>query len=151
MLVLSAMQAGHLRMSPIPIIFLDPNTTFRRLVVRVLRRHFAADITLIADHPSWPIDEALAPQPQAVLFGLGMNALVEPQTIAGLHAVFPGSHIVILGHLDELEYRTAAFAAGAAAFIAKDALATELVPVLRRLVDGQEDHTHGYGNNHPCA
>lgn len=120
--------------SPIPVLFLDANEAFRWLAVRALGRHFAADITLLAEGAAWPLDAPPAAQPQAVLLGLGADGLVEPTLLAAIKAALPGVPVVVLGHLDEPAYGAAALAAGAAAFIAKGDLTTELIPLLRQLV-----------------
>jgi DNA-binding NarL/FixJ family response regulator len=119
---------------PIAVIFLDRNLVFRRLAARLFVRHFAAELVLIAQGDRWPLVGAPVQTPQAILLGLGADALVEQDQMRDLRADFPAAPIVVLGHLAESAYREAALAAGAAAFIAKDALMTELLPVLRKLV-----------------
>ena len=121
--------------SPIPVIFIDTSDSFRRLVARLLERHFAADIVLAGDYSGWPVTGARPnPSPQAVLLGLGSNGLVDPQLLATLRHELPEAPVVVLGHLDDAPYREAALAAGAAAFVAKDTLDTTLVPTLRQVV-----------------
>ncbi|NJN17637.1 MAG: hypothetical protein HC822_15875 [Oscillochloris sp.] len=126
-------------MKPIPIIFLDANTAFRRLAVRVLERHFQADIRLLANADSWPLRFNGSEQPQAVLFGLGSDGLIDPQLMLAIHAALPGVPVVVLGHLDDPAYRSAAFAAGAAAFVSKDTIGDMLIPLLRQLTTCKPD------------
>lgn len=120
-------------MSPIPIIFIDANITFRQLAVRVFERHFAADIALLADADSWPLLVVPATAPLAVLLGLGSDGLVDSQLLGAIYATLPGVSVIVLGHLDDPPYRTAACRAGAAAFISKAEIGDQLIPTLRRL------------------
>lgn len=117
----------------IPVIFIDPNTSFRRLIVRVLEQHFADTIALVSEASSWPLAAPLEVTPRAVLLGLGGEGLADPQLLAAIQLVLPCIPIVVLGHLDDAAYREAAIAAGAAAFISKDEIDADLVPVLRQL------------------
>lgn len=121
-------------MDLIRILYVDPSSAFRRLAVRVLRRLFADDIQLLADGDSWPLTCPLTLRPHAVLFGLGAHGVMDPQQLTAIQNALPDVPIVVLGHLDDEAYRLAALEAGAAAFVAKDALGTDLIPVLRRLV-----------------
>lgn len=120
-------------MGQIPVIFIDANTTFRRLIVRVLEQHFADMIAFVSDADSWSLARSSVVAPRAVLLGLGAEGLVDPQLLATIHIALPYVPIIVLGHLDDAAYRDAALAAGAAAFISKDDLGVELIPVLRRL------------------
>lgn len=121
-------------MCQIPVLFVDASPPFRRLVVRLLERYFATEIILVAESGHWPPPQMLPIQPQAVLLGLGGAGLTDPQLIASIHDLLPGVPVIVLGHLKEPAYRQAALAAGAAGFVAKEALSTELIPLLRQLV-----------------
>lgn len=121
-------------MSSIPVLFIDASTAFRHLVARVLERHFAADITLVAEGDTWPLDELPAIRPQAVLLGLGAAGLVELHLLSSIQSALPDVPVIVLGHLDDPAYCAAALAAGAAAFVSKDALGVELIPALHRLI-----------------
>lgn len=126
-------------MSPIPVIFLDRHSVFRRLVSRVLERHFGDEILLLADGDSWPLAEPLPTQPKAVLLGLGSDGLVDPLLLASINATLAGVPVIVLAHLYDEAYHEAALEAGADAFIAKVTLDTELVPVLHRLTSQVPD------------
>ena len=122
-------------MRPIPVFLIDANTAFRRLVVYVLKQHFSAEITLLLESDTWPVPVIPAAKPAAVLLGLGAEGLVKPQVLAAIQTTLVGVPIIVLGHLDDGAYHTAALATGVAAFVAKDTLWTELVPVLRQCTD----------------
>ncbi len=119
-------------MSPIPICFLEPNHTFRQLAVEALRYAFSAEITLLSAGDTWPLPVCPSVLPEAVLLGLGAEGLVNAPLLAAIQAALPGVPVIVLGHLDDAAYRVAALAAGATAFVSKDALSSELVPALRR-------------------
>ncbi|RRR70281.1 MAG: response regulator [Candidatus Viridilinea halotolerans] len=121
-------------MRPIPVLFIDPSPPFRHLIVRLLERYFAADITFVAEVDHWPPAVLPTPPPQAVLLGLGGAGLTDPRLIRSIHTLLPAVPVVVLGHLEEPAYRQAALAAGAAGFVAKEAISSELIPLLRQLV-----------------
>lgn len=121
-------------MRSIPILFIDPSPPFRHLIARLLERYFTADITLVAEIDQWPPAALPASPPQAVLLGLGGTGLTDPQLIRSIHTLLPGVPVIVLGHLEEPAYRAAALAAGAAGFVAKEAISSELIPLLRQLV-----------------
>lgn len=120
-------------MHPIPVIFIDANTTFRQLAIRVFERHFAAEVAFVGDAERWPPEAAPTGGARAVLLGLGAEGLIDPQLLAVIHAALPGIPVIVLGHLDDPPYATAALSAGAAAFISKDEIGDKLIPTLQRL------------------
>jgi len=122
-------------MARIPIVFIDANSFFRRLIIRVLERHFADAVALVSDGDSWPLTAPPNVAPRAVLLGLGAEGLADPQLLKAIRGVLPYTPIVVLGHLDDTAYREAALAAGAAAFISKDEIGADLIPVLRRVTN----------------
>lgn len=122
-------------MLPIRIIFVEPHAVFRRLASRALERHFADDLALLAEGPGWPLASPPPEGVEAVL--VGADGLVDRALLDAIAAALPGTPIVVLGHLHDEAYSAAALAAGAAAFVAKLAVDTELVPTLR-LLTGRE-------------
>lgn len=131
-------------MPPISVCFLDANRTFRQLVVQVLKEHFSADITLLGTGDTWPLPSAPSVVPEVLLLGLGAEGLVNPQLIATLQTALPKVPIIVLGHLDDTAYRVAALTAGAAAFVSKETLGVELIPVLRRLTSNHQGALPAY-------
>ncbi|WP_165774705.1 response regulator transcription factor [Candidatus Viridilinea mediisalina] len=131
-------------MWPIPILFIDASTLFRKLAAGVLQRHFASRIMLAAVHGAWHPAEVsvLEPQPQVVLLGLGADGMLDPALLNAIQQALPGIPVVILGYLDDDAYSSAALTAGAAAFISKDSLHTELLPVLHQVVARPSEIAH---------
>lgn len=125
-------------MIQIPIIFIDANTVFRRLITHVFERYFTDAIALVSDAASWPLTTLPTITPQAVLLGLGAEGLADPQVLSAIQIVLPCIPIVVLGHLDDVAYRDAAISAGAAAFVSKEEIGANLIPVLRRLTSSNE-------------
>jgi len=72
-------------------------------------------------------------QPQVILLGLGKQGVTDLQVIPHLRTIVLAARIIVWGLLDVSGYRHAALAAGADAFVAKDALHSDLFPTLRRL------------------
>jgi DNA-binding NarL/FixJ family response regulator len=121
-------------MGPIPVLFIDASSPFRRLVVRLIERYFNAEITLLDEFDSWPPQVLPATPPRAVLLGLGAEGLTDAHLIASIQTILPAVPVIVLGYLDAPAYRAAALAAGAAGFVAKEAIRTELTPLLYKLV-----------------
>jgi DNA-binding NarL/FixJ family response regulator len=121
-------------MRPIPVLFIDASPPFRQLVARLIERYFADDITLLDAIDRWPPDTLPSSSPRAVLLGLGAEGLADARLIAAIQATLPDVPVIVLGHLSDPAYRTVALAAGAADFVAKEALGDELIPLLRRIV-----------------
>lgn len=120
-------------MRPIPVLFIDASLPFRRLVTRLIERYFNADIMLLDEIDCWPPEVLPATPPRAVLLGLGGEGLTDAQLIASIQATLPDTPVIVLGHLDAPAYRAAALAAGAAGFVAKEAISSELTPLLHKL------------------
>ena len=78
------------------------------------------------------IEKAIELEPDVVLMDVrmaGMNGLDATRRLA---AVRPGVRVIVLSRSDLQEYRDAAQACGANGYVAKRALADELLPAIRR-------------------
>lgn len=122
-------------MRPIPVLFIDASPPFRRLVAKLIERYFAADMTLLDEIDRWPPETLPPTSPRAVLLGLGAEGLADAQLIAAIQNALPDVPVIVLGHLSDPAYREVALAAGAAGFVAKEALSDDLIPLLRQIVE----------------
>ena len=68
------------------------------------------------------------------LLDLSMPGMSGIDLIPILKEGVPDAAIIIVTLLDTLEYRKAAIAAGADAFVSKTVFATELIPTIQRVV-----------------
>ncbi len=126
-------------MTPVPVVFIDTNQLFRHALTSIVNRHFATDIEIIAVYAAWPLpDTAYALRPRALLLGLGSNGLIEPKYLQQLQQIWPATPVIALGLLADEAYQRAALALGIQAFIAKEQLADELAPTVRRIVTVHE-------------
>ena len=125
-------------MKPISVLLVDDNPTFLSIVERYLQAE--EKITVVAAVEGG--EEALALvnrlKPDIVLTDLAMPKVSGMETILRMRAAWPKMGIVALTLLDTTGYRQAALTAGADDFVAKDALNTELLPTIQRVVAAKQ-------------
>ena len=125
-------------MKPISVLLVDDNPTFLSIVERYLQAE--EKITVVAAVEGG--EEALALvnrlKPDIVLTDLAMPKVSGMETILRMRAAWPKMGIVALTLLDTTGYRQAALTAGADDFVAKDALNTELLPTIQRVVEAKQ-------------
>ena len=125
-------------MKPISILLVDDNPTFLGIVERFL--HAEEGVTVVGTVESG--EEALTLvhrlRPDIVLTDLAMPKVSGMETILRMRAAWPKIGIIALTLLDTVGYRQAALTAGADDFVAKDALNTELLPTIRRVVETKQ-------------
>ena len=121
-------------MKPISVLLVDDNPTFLNIVARFLKENQKVDVVGAVEGG----EEALALvhrlKPDIVLTDLAMPKVSGMETILRLRAAWPRMGIIALTLLDTDAYRQAALTAGADDFVAKDALNTDLIPTIERVV-----------------
>lgn len=75
--------------------------------------------------------------PHVVLMDIGLPDGDGISLTARIRAMRPAIQVVIVSHYSALTYVERAFAAGAGAYVAKESVATDLLPALARLIGGQ--------------
>jgi NarL family two-component system response regulator LiaR len=73
--------------------------------------------------------------PEVALIDIRLPYIDGIETTRRIKAIAPGTCIVIISIYEEDGYRVAAASAGASAYICKQRIHTELVPILRELLD----------------
>jgi two-component system response regulator DesR len=125
-------------MKPVSVLLVDDNPTFLRIVERYLQAE--EEITVVGAVEGG--DEALALvhrlKPDIVLTDLAMPKVSGMETILRMRAAWPKMGIIALTLLDTIGYRQAALTAGADDFVAKDALNTDLLPTIQRVVEAKQ-------------
>ena len=125
-------------MKPITVLLVDDNPTFLRIVERFLQGE--DEITVVGTVEGG--EEALALihmlKPDVVLTDLAMPKVSGMEAILRMRAAWPKMGIIALTLLDTTGYRQAALTAGADDFVAKDALNTQLLPTIRRVVAARQ-------------
>ncbi len=118
---------------PIRILLVDDNQTFLRTAGSHLQSFADLQVVGAADSAGAALALASELQPHVVLLDLQMPDLPGLELIPQLRARLPWASIVILTLHDLKQYREAALAAGADAFVAKRSLLAELAPAIRRM------------------
>ena len=120
----------------ISLLLVDDNPTFLGIAKRFLQEQFAGEVEVVAVAGTGEQGLLLAEQfgPRVALVDLAMPGLNGFETTRRLKALQPGVHVIVLTLLDEADYRAAALAAGASEFVCKNALYTDLLPAIRRVV-----------------
>lgn len=123
---------------PISVLFLDTNRGFLSIVVRLLNEYYASELTVVGS--SSRLEEAIRQaeslHPRVILVGVGQYSQEGRQMVGHLREALPNALIILLGTHDLEIYRQAALEAGANAYVSKDSLNRQLLPTIRRLIDG---------------
>ena len=121
----------------ISILLVDDSPSFLGILARFLGEQFADEVIILGTALGG--EEALtkfqALRPDVVVLDLVMPGLSGLETIPRLCRLSREVGIVAMTLWGTDAYRQAAYAAGADAFVSKDALATDLLPAIRRAKD----------------
>ena len=120
-------------MDPISILLVDDHSIFLGIVTRFLQSYPDIVIVGTAGDGKEALRYAQVLQPQVILLDLAMLGLFGLEVISPLRLIVPTAGIIVLTLLDADGYRQAALAAGAADFISKTTLSTDLLPAIRRI------------------
>jgi two-component system response regulator NreC len=120
--------------SKIRVLVVDDNEAFLRVATDFLRRHDELTVVGAICGGEEALAQAQDLQPEVILIGLDKPGL---ETISGLRKVLPGVGIIALTLLEGNTYRQAAMAAGADDLVRKAELATDLLPVIRRVTQAK--------------
>jgi len=118
----------------IRVLVVDDNEPFRRVATDFLRRHDDLIVVGAICGSKEALAQAQDLGPQVILIGLDTPGLIGLETISRLRKVLPGVGIIALTLLEGTAYRQAAMAAGADELVPKAELTTELLPVIRRVM-----------------
>ncbi len=126
-------------MEPIKVLIVDDNPTFIGIMRRFLSRF--ADIEVVAEttNAEDALDLVREASPQVVLVDIAMpevNGLALTRMLREKH---PTLAVILVTLLDTTQYRSASAEAGAAGFVAKPTLSTDLVPLIRRYASQAEN------------
>ena len=123
-------------MKPISVFLVDDNVTFLRIAARFLRGHREIAIVGTASSGEEALEQVSDLRPEVILLDLNMPGLSGFELIPRLRQLLPRAGIVALTLLGTDDYRQAALASGAHAFVSKEALSHDLVPVIREVAHG---------------
>ena len=125
-------------MKPISVLLVDDNPTFLSIVTRFLQEYEEIAVVGAVDRGHEALAQIHRLRPDIVLTDLAMPQVSGMETILRIRAAWPGIGIIALTLLDTDGYRQAALTAGADAFVAKDALNTDLLPTIRHVIDAKK-------------
>lgn len=125
-------------MSPLAVMLVDANATFRRSTILFLQEHCADTLSVVGAASEFEDAVALATslRPHLVLFGLRITVHPDLQRIRRLRQILPESGIIALSVLDVDGYQELILAAGGDGIIPKDALKQRLIPTVERVMRG---------------
>ena len=124
---------------PISVMLVDDSLTFLRATIRFLEAHDDMVIVGTANEGKEALAQVEDLQPQIILIDLAMPGLPGLETIPRLRSMMPDVGIIALTVMNTNSFRQAALEAGADIFIPKSTMRTDLLPAIRRLVQGGEE------------
>jgi len=129
-------------MEPIKVLIVDDNPTFIGIMRRFLSRF--TDIEVVAEATSAKDALALVQKtaPEIALVDVAMPEINGLTLTRMLREKYPGLAVILVTLIDTAQYRSASAEAGAAGFVAKPTLSTDLVPLIRRYAP--EAHARAY-------
>ena len=129
-------------MESIKVLIVDDNPTFIGIVRRFLSRF--TDIEVVAEATSAKDALALAQKtaPEIALVDVAMPEINGLTLTRMLREKYPGLAVILVTLIDTAQYRSASAEAGAAGFVAKPTLSTDLVPLIRRYAPETENRAY---------
>ncbi len=124
-------------MQVVRILIVDDNARFRRRIREFLATEPDIQVVGEAADGREAIDKAIELEPDVVLMDVRMAGMNGFDATRRLVAVRPEMRIIILSRFDLQEYRDAAQASGACAYVAKRSLMDDLLPAIRRLTESK--------------
>ena len=123
-------------MDSIRVLLVDDSAVFLRRVTCFLQEDCQGEVVVVGTASSGQeaLTQAQELRPQVILIDLRMPGMGGLEAIPRLRAMLPGAGIIAMTLHDLDVYREAALAAGADEFVPKRALLTDLLPVIRRVV-----------------
>ncbi len=129
-------------MEPIRVLIVDDNPTFISIMRRFLSRFADIEVVAEATNVAGALDLAQETSPQIALVDIAMpeiNGLILTRMLREEH---PNLAVILVTLLDTAQYRAASAEAGAAGFVAKPTISTDLVPLIRRYAQETDDRAH---------
>jgi DNA-binding NarL/FixJ family response regulator len=114
-------------------LLVDDNAEFLDTAARFLATHSPLRVVGRAATGASAIEQAAFLKPDLVLLDLAMPGIGGMETLARLKRLEDPPRVVIVTLHDGLAYRTAAFRAGADAFVSKDQFAGAIAPLIEEL------------------
>jgi DNA-binding NarL/FixJ family response regulator len=117
------------------VLIVDDNAGFRRRIREFLTSEAGIQVVGEAGDGREAMERAIELEPDVVLMDVRMAGMNGLATTRQLTAVLPEVRVIILSRFDVQEYRDAAQASGASAYVVKRSLRDDLLPAIRQTVD----------------
>ncbi|MEW6405378.1 MAG: response regulator transcription factor [Chloroflexota bacterium] len=124
-------------MPKIRLLLAEDHTIVRKGLRALLEEHAAVEVVAEAEDGREAVRLAEALHPDVVLMDVRMQGMNGLTTTDCLKRTLPGVSVIILSQYDLEEYRRAAEASGASAYMVKKALAEELLAVIASVIGKQ--------------
>ena len=129
-------------MEPIKVLIVDDNPTFINIMRRFLSRFSDIEVVAEAISAKSALDLARETSPQIALVDIAMPEINGLTLTRMLREAHPNLAVILVTLLDTAQYRAASAEAGAAGFVAKPTISTDLVPLIRRCAQETDNRAH---------
>lgn len=133
-------------MDPVRVLLIDDNPTFLRIATRFLNENNDGQFKVVGAirDGNRVVSMAQDLRAEVILLDLNMPELPGLDIIPWLREAVPDAAIVVLSLMDATGYQQAALAAGAAGFVSKAKMSTDLLPAIRRATQpARQEPEHG--------
>lgn len=127
-------------MSTVTVLLVDDHEGFINAALRHFRRYPWLQVVGTAANGLQAIERSEALRPQVVLMDLAMPEMGGLQATRLIKTQDDPPYIVIASHFDDAEHREHAQRAGADNFISKLSYIQEVMPILERHLQGENNH-----------
>lgn len=80
-------------------------------------------------------------RPDVVIMDIGLPDMSGIEAVRRIKSIHPSTHVIMLTVHDNIEFQTDSQNAGASGYVVKDKAASELIPLLNRLLS-EDDNEH---------
>jgi DNA-binding NarL/FixJ family response regulator len=120
------------------ILLVDDHDSVRRSLSRWLEKMFPSCLFLTATSGEQAVSVVRDTLPRVVIMDFGLPGMNGVEATRRIKAIVPATQVIILTIHNSVAYRVDAADAGASAYILKDEMQTQLVPVLEALLVGED-------------
>jgi DNA-binding NarL/FixJ family response regulator len=124
-------------MSFVQILVVDDSLPWQRFVQNHLERAAGLKVIGVAGDGSEAVQKAKEVQPHLVLMDVSLPGMNGIEATRQIRKVSPGSKLLFVSTLDDIEVIQAAFEAGGSGFVSKWDAGRDLIPAIRAILLGQ--------------
>lgn len=121
------------------ILIVEDNNGMRNQILKYLKGLFPDGVFLEAKDGEEAVALAVSSHPDIVIMDIGLPKINGIEATRQIRDRLPHTQVVMLTILNDPVFKDAAFAAGAVAYVIKENMNGELVPIIQRLLTGSEN------------